>query len=67
MQTYYQGRTQGRGFGGRNPSHLEAKTLLLMDDIVRELPNDNIHSGSDHRAAISFEEKPTCCFSEGVK
>jgi len=41
------GRTQGRDFGGRNPSLLEVKAMLLMADIVRELSNDNIHFGSN--------------------
>jgi len=36
----------GRDFGGRNSSLLEAKAMLLMNDIVRQLSHDNIHSGS---------------------
>jgi len=32
-----QGRIQVRGLGGRNPSLLEVKAMLLTADIVREL------------------------------
>jgi len=37
----------GEGFGGRNPSLLEVKAMLRMADIISELSNDNIHSGSN--------------------
>jgi len=43
----YQGRTQGRGFGSRNPSLLEVNAMLLMAGIVKQLSNDSVHSGSN--------------------
>jgi len=42
-----QGRTQGSGLGGRKPSLLEEKAMLLTADIVREVSRDNIHSSSN--------------------
>jgi len=51
-----QGRTQGRGFGGRNPSILEVKAMLLMADIVRELSRDNIYSGSNQSQQSKFDK-----------
>jgi len=41
-------RNTPRGvLGGRNPSLLEEKAMLLMADIVKQLSNDNIHSSSN--------------------
>jgi len=42
-----QGRTQGRGFKGRNPSVLEVKATLLMADIIKQLSNDSVRSSSN--------------------
>jgi len=36
-----------RGGGGRNPSLMEVKAMLLMADIVNELSIDAFHSGSN--------------------
>jgi len=37
----------GERLGGRDSSLLEVTAVFLMVDIVRELSNDNVHSGSN--------------------
>jgi len=41
------GAHPGEGFGGRNPSLLEVNAMLLMTNIVKQLSNDSVYSGSN--------------------
>jgi len=35
------------GFGGLKPLPFELKAMLLLDNVVRQLPGGKIHSGSN--------------------
>jgi len=41
------GAHQRKGFEIRNPSLSEVKAMLLMADIVNQLSNNSVHSGSN--------------------
>jgi len=44
---FVSGTHSGEGLGGRNPSLLEAKAMLLTADIIRQLSSGKNHSGSN--------------------